>query len=108
MFLDQVRDDFRIRLGRELVTFFQELALERKVVLNDAVVRDNDTSFAIPMRMSILFGRPAVSRPARMTQAKLSRSAAALRARSSRFFSLPEHRRIWRFSILIMAIPAES
>ncbi len=50
IFLDQVGDDFGVGLGGELVAFFNQLALQRNVVLDDAVVNDDDSSGAVAMR----------------------------------------------------------
>src|ERR1700686_1265521 len=64
--LNQVRDDFRVRLGRELVSFSDQLLLERQVVLNDSVVHDYDLAGAIAMWVRVFFRRTAVSCPARV------------------------------------------
>src|SRR5256885_340147 len=55
--LNKVGDDFSIGFGCELVPFFRELSLQRKVVLDDAVVCDNDASLAVTMRMGVLLRR---------------------------------------------------
>ena len=49
-----------------------ELALQLEVVLDDAVVDDDDAARAVAMRMRVLFGRPAVRRPARVAEAVLA------------------------------------
>src|SRR5262249_23123270 len=72
IFFNHVGDHFGIGFRRELVTFFDELALERKVILDDAVVRHNDPAFAIPVRMCVFFGGPPVCCPTCMTQTELS------------------------------------
>ena len=69
---DQMRDDFGVGLRCELVSFRDETALQRQVVLNDAVVRNDDAAFAIAMRMRVFFGRTAMSRPARVTESELT------------------------------------
>ncbi len=67
--LDQVRDDFGVGLGFELVSLGDELALDLEIVLDDAVVDDDDAAGAVAMRMRVLFGRTAVRGPARVTEA---------------------------------------
>ena len=69
---DQVRDDLGIRLGDELVSFFLQLVLEIEVVLDDAVVDDNDAPRAVAVRVSVLFGRAAVRRPPRVADPVLA------------------------------------
>ena len=43
--------------------------LQIEVVLDDAVVNDDDLAGAVAVRMRVLFGRPAVRRPARVADA---------------------------------------
>ncbi len=69
---DEVRDDLGVGLGDELVPFLLQLLLQVQVVLDDAVVHDHDPAGAVAMRMGILFGRPAVRRPARVADAVLA------------------------------------
>ena len=69
---NHVGDHFGIRFRRELVAFFDELALEGEVILDDAVVRDNDPAFAVPMRMRVFLGGPPVGRPTCVTETELS------------------------------------
>src|ERR1700733_3592007 len=59
-----MRDDFGVRVAREPYASRLELALQRHVVLDDAVVDDCD--LAGDVRVSIGFARPAVRSPARM------------------------------------------
>ena len=66
IFLDQVGNDFGVGLGRELVALFDQLSLQRNIVLDNAVVNDDDSSRAIAMRVSVFFGGTAVRRPASM------------------------------------------
>src|SRR5216683_3172360 len=61
--------DFRVRFGGERVTFLLQLFLELEVVLDNAVVDDNDFAGAVAMRMGILLSRTAMRGPARMTDA---------------------------------------
>src|SRR5215469_17519568 len=67
--LDQVRDDFGVRLGGELVAFFDELLFQRKVVLHDAIVDDDDFAGAVAMRMGVFFRGASVSGPAGVADA---------------------------------------
>ena len=67
LLLDQMRDDFGVGLGEELVARRLQLPLELEVVLDDAVVDDDHAFLAVAMRMRVLFGRPPVGRPARVT-----------------------------------------
>src|SRR6185436_19454770 len=57
------------RFGDEGVALLLELALQRQVVLDDAVVDDDDAAGAVAMRMRVLFGRPTVRRPSRVAEA---------------------------------------
>ena len=66
---DQVRDDLRVGFGDELVALALQLVLQIEVVLDDAVVDDDDLAGAIAVGMGVLFGRPAVRRPARVADA---------------------------------------
>ena len=59
-------NDFGVSFSRELVAFFGQLLFQAEVVLNDAVVDDDDFSGAVAMRMCVFFRRTAVSRPAGM------------------------------------------
>src|SRR5947207_645517 len=86
MFLHQVRDHFGISLGAELVTFTDELLLEREIVLNNAVVHHDDLPCAIAMGMRIFFGGAAVRGPARVSDAV----GALERRESHRFFEIAE------------------
>ena len=67
--LDEVRDDLRVGLGDELVALLLELLLQIEVVLDDAVVDDDDLAGAVAVRMGVLLGRPSVRRPARVADA---------------------------------------
>ena len=69
VFLYQVRDDFGIGLGDELMTYVLKLLFEREIVLDDAVVDDHDLAGAIAMRMRVLLGGAAVRCPARVADA---------------------------------------
>ena len=64
LLLDQVRDDLGVGLGDELVPLALQLALQLEVVLDDAVVHDDDAAGAVAVRVGVLLGRPAVRGPA--------------------------------------------
>ena len=80
--LDQVRDDFGVGLGLELVPFGDQLALDLEVVLDDAVVHDDDAAGAVAVRMGVLLGRTAVRGPARVAEAVDARERLAPGSRS--------------------------
>src|SRR4051812_41135961 len=67
--LDHVGDDLGVGLGRELVAFFGKLSLQRNVVLDDAVVHDDNPARAVAMRMSVFFCRTTVRSPSRVADA---------------------------------------
>ena len=67
--LDQVRDDFGIRFGDEFVAELLQLVLQVEVVLDDAVVHDDDLAGAVLVRMGVLFSRPAMRSPAGVADA---------------------------------------
>ena len=67
--LDQMRDDLGVGLGLELVSLRLQLVLQLEVVLDDAVVDDDDAAGAVAVRMRVLLGRPSVGRPARVADA---------------------------------------
>ena len=64
--LDEMRDHLRVGLGFEPMPFLFELVLEVEVVLDDAVVDDDDLTGAIAVRVRVLFRRASVCRPAGM------------------------------------------
>jgi hypothetical protein len=64
-----VRDDLGVRLRDERVPFLLKLALQVEVVLDDAVVDDDDAAGAVAMRVRIFLGRTSVGRPARVADA---------------------------------------
>ena len=67
--LDEVRDDFCIGLGDEFVALSLQLLLQIEIVLDDAVVDDDDLARAVAMGMGVLFGGPAMRRPSRVADA---------------------------------------
>ena len=62
-------DDFGVGLSAELVAFFDELFLQAHVVLNDAVVNDDDLAGAVAMGMRVFFGGTSVGGPASVSDA---------------------------------------
>src|SRR5689334_2380349 len=58
-----------VSFSREFVAIFGELLFQTEIVLNDAVVNDDDFAGAVPMRMSIFFRGSAVSSPAGVADA---------------------------------------
>src|SRR5216684_502719 len=71
--LDQMRDDLRVGFRDELVALPLELLLQIQVVLDDAVVDDDDLARAVAVRVGVFLGWPAVRRPARVADAVLTR-----------------------------------
>ena len=66
MLLHQVGNDFRIGLGGESVPFFNQLFLQREVVLDNAVVHHYHLTGAIAVRVCVLFSWPSVGSPSGM------------------------------------------
>ena len=64
-----MRDDFCISFGNEFVPVRLQFTFERKVVLDDAVVNNDDVASAVTMGMRILFRGAAVGCPARVADA---------------------------------------
>ena len=62
-------DDFGIGFGRELVAFLDQLLLQAEIVLDDAVVDDDDLAGAVAVRMRVFFGGASVRGPARVADA---------------------------------------
>ena len=67
--LDQVRDDFAVRVGREFVSGGFQAFPQIGVVFDDAVVDDGEETFLVGMRMGIAFAGDAVRGPAGMRDA---------------------------------------
>jgi hypothetical protein len=53
-----VRDDLGVGLRLEDVPLRLQLVLQLEVVLDDAVVDDDDLAGAVAVRVRVLFGRP--------------------------------------------------
>src|SRR5208282_6688265 len=66
---DQVRDDFRVRFGGELVSFGDQLLLERQIIFNNAVVHYHDLAGAVAMGMGVFFGGAAMGGPSGVSDA---------------------------------------
>jgi hypothetical protein len=66
---DEVGDDLSVGFGSELVAFLDQFLFERKIVLDDAVVDDDNATRAVPVRVGVLFGRTAVGGPPRVPDA---------------------------------------
>ena len=73
MFFEKMRDNFGVGFGGEFVALFDEFPLQSEIILDDAVMRNNDAPFAIAMGMSILFRGASVGRPTRMPEPELPR-----------------------------------
>ena len=69
IFFDEMGDDFGVGFGDELVAFARQFVLQLEIILDDAVVHDDDFAFAVAMRMGVLFGGAAVGGPARVAEA---------------------------------------
>ena len=106
--LDQVGDDFGIGFGGELVAFLDQLLLQGDVVLDDAVVHDDDLAGAIAMRMGVFFGGAAVGGPAGVADAV----GAVERLQADGFFQVAQlafgAADLQAVAIAATAIPAES
>jgi hypothetical protein len=62
-----VGDDLGVGFRDEFVPFALQLILEVQVVLDDAVMDHDDSARAIAVRVRVFLGRPAVGRPARVS-----------------------------------------
>ena len=69
-FIDQMRNDLRIRFRCENMAFALERFLEGKIVFNDAIV--DHSHLACLMGMGIFVRRPSVGGPSGMTDPHLS------------------------------------
>src|SRR5215470_17947170 len=64
--------DLRVGFRHELVALTLQLVLQIKVVLDDPVVDDDDLAGAVPVWVSVFFGRPPVGGPSRVPDAVLT------------------------------------
>src|SRR4051812_31696035 len=67
-----MRHDLRVRFGDEPVALPLELLLENELVLDDAVVDDDNAAGAVAVRMRVLLGWAAVGRPSGVADAVLA------------------------------------
>ena len=67
--LDEVGDDLGVGFGLELVALGDEGLLELEIVLDDAVVDDDEGAGAVAVGVGILFRGPAVGGPAGVADA---------------------------------------
>ena len=108
--LDEVGDDLGVGFGDELVALRGEFALEVEVILDDAVVDDDDAAGAVAMGMGVFFGGAAVRGPAGVADAE----GAVERMFAQDFFEVAELAgsaadfEQWRLLGLPTAMPAES
>ena len=72
--LNEVGDDLGVGFRDELVALPLQLVLEVEIVLDDAVVHDDDLPGAVAVGVRVLFSRPAVRRPARVPDAVVARN----------------------------------
>jgi hypothetical protein len=86
VFFDQVSDDFGISFRNELMIFFSQFVFEFQVVLDNAVVDDDDAAGAIAMGMRILLSGSTVRGPTRVAHA----IRAIERPLSQGLFKVPE------------------
>src|SRR5206468_2647110 len=71
---NQVRQHFSIGCARETMAFGGQPALYCQIVFDDAVVSDVNASCAVAMWMRVIFARPAVRCPSRVSDAALHRA----------------------------------
>ncbi len=72
MVADEMRENFRVRLRRELVSLGQQAFLQKLVVLDNAVVDEGNLAGLVEVRVGIGIGRRAVRRPAGMADADVA------------------------------------
>jgi hypothetical protein len=68
IFLDEMRDDFRVRLGLKLVPFRDQLMLQLEIILDNSVMNYDNLASPVAVRMRVLFSRAALRRPASMSE----------------------------------------
>src|SRR5262249_35114398 len=68
LLLEQMRDDLGVGLRAEAVSLREEALLQAGVVLDDAVVDDDEAARAVGMRMRVGLRGPSMCRPAGMTE----------------------------------------
>ena len=75
IFLDQMGQNFGIRLGVELVAQLFEFFTETVIVLDDTVVHDHQPAAAVSMGMGVRFGRCTVGSPPGMAESTIGLDA---------------------------------
>ena len=75
--LDEMREDFRVRVRSDVVAGLLQCRPQRVGVFDDPVVHQRQTPGAVGVRVSVSSGGRSVRRPARMGDAAASRSPAA-------------------------------
>src|SRR5437899_13043592 len=86
IFFDQVGDYLCVGFGGEAVALFDELPLQRNIVLDNSVVHHYHAPAAIAVRMGVLFGGAAVGCPAGVADAVSSIE----RVQADNFFHIPK------------------
>src|SRR6266702_7034769 len=86
VFFDEVCDDLCVGLCGEAVALFDELPLQRNIVLDNSVVHHYHAPAAIAVRMGVLFGGAAVGCPAGVADAVSSIE----RFQADNFFQIPQ------------------
>src|SRR5206468_5756819 len=64
IFLNHMRDNFRVCSGDEPVPFGLKLAVEVQIVFYDTIMDDSDSGFAVNQRVRVFLDRAAVCCPA--------------------------------------------
>ena len=91
--LDEVRDDLRVGLGDERVPFLLQLLLQIEVVLDDAVVHDDDAAGAVAVRDARSPRSGGRASPSACGRCRTRRRSACVAMTSSSRASLPALRR---------------
>ena len=86
VFFDEVCDDLCVGLCGEAVALFDELPLQRNIVLDNSVVHHYHAPAAIAVRMGVLFGGASVRCPAGVADAVSSIE----RFQADNFFQIPQ------------------
>src|SRR5271165_5425424 len=69
LLLDEVGDDFCIRLSYKPVTLEGKLMFQGQIVFDDTVVDDDDAASTVAVRVRVFFGRTAMRGPTRVADA---------------------------------------
>ncbi len=84
-----MREHLRVCVGFESVSSGEKFVFERVVIFNDAVVNDGDFTGLVKMWMTIFVGRNPMRRPARMSDADISRDGFGLQNLCKTFADFP-------------------